>query len=336
MSAHGRRGPSRRGATDWGRRAVAAVAACGIVAGLVVAGPPAVGPTPAAAAAAASDGSATSKVGSRGDIITSILRWNSAGRPTRPAAHVRCSWRTLSARQLEWLVAMSARGIAKGETSELAELLVPLSGGGLPEGELQALQCGTEVHEIRFVERVLALATVEHLQRQMVTRLPAPDLVMSPSAGVAVPLGLPVFVAVDPGQWQPVRARIDVDGTTAEVEAVPVSLRVISGDPQWELRECPGPGRVYSAGSSAVSQSALPDACTIRYSTATARPGTLPRPRPASGFDRPGRWLGTLSVVWDARWRVDGGDWQSLGPISRTRLFDREVIEVSSGIEHRG
>lgn len=283
-------------------------------------------------ARAASDGSATSKVGGRGDIITSILRWNNGGSTSskRPTG-VRCTWRTLSASQLEWLVAMSVHGISIGQSSELAELLVPLSGDGLPDGELQAYQCGTEVREIRFVERVLPLATTERLQRQMVTRLPAPDLRTSPVAGVAVPIGVPVFVAVEPSQWQTVHASFAVDVTTAEVEATPVSLRVISGDPRWELRECAGPGTVFAPGSSGAEQAGRHGACTITYSSATARPGDSPDQ--ALGFARPQRWLGSISVVWDARWRVDGGPWQPLGQIMRTRIFDRAVVEVTTGIE---
>ena len=42
-----------------------------------------------------------------------------------------------------------------------------------------------------------------------------------------------------------------------------------------------------------------------------------------------------MTVVWEARWRVDGGPWINLGRVPRTRLITRTAREVTTSIEDR-
>ncbi len=146
-----------------------------------------------------------------------------------------------------------------------------------------------------------------------------------------MPLGHPVFVSIPAEDWQEVSGTIEVDGTAAAVRATPVELRVISGDPAGGFTSCDGPGRPFDPRSSERPrlQAHLAGACTVSYSSANAPV----RPLDAIAGARPSRWIGAVTVVWAAEWRVGGGPWRSLGLIPRTRLTDRIAREVTTAIE---
>lgn len=286
--------------------------------------------TPSAPAHATGDAGASSKVVGRGDIVTSIL---GPGRPrpstgSGPARAPRCTWATLDDDAIEWLVAVLAVRAGWGLDLPLLDPLAPhLDGEELPDGDLQVQTCDGEPVGLRFVPRPEPRTTSEVLLRRMITRLPAPEPVMSPPPGAVVPLGHPVFLSMPDDRWQPVRNVLTHDGVTAEVEAVPLSLRVVSGDPTATVHTCLGPGRPFDPSSAepAVRQASAPGACTVAYTTAN---GTRP-----DGTERPPTWIGSLTVVWSARWRTDDGEWRSLGSIPRTRLFRRSAGELWTVIE---
>lgn len=305
------------------RRAVAAFV---VVASSVVTVP--VGP-----ALAATDGGARSTVVGRGDIVTSILGWArpSSGRPSGTAP--RCRWRTLTDAQIEWLVSISAQAVGLGLRTPLLDPLTPfLDQAELPDGDLQGYACGVDTFELRFVERTTPRTPQEVLYRQMITRLPVPDPVLSPPPGAVVPVGQPVFVTLPDDSWAPVEGSLSSNGITAQVRADPIAVRVVTGDPASATVVCEGPGRPFVRGAgSAARQAAHPDACTVRYPTASRDHRS---PRSGERTDaRPELWLGTVTVVWSARWRVGDGAWNDLGQIPRTRLIARTTRELTTSVE---
>lgn len=286
---------------------------------------------------AADDPGVTSRVVGRGDIVTSILGWSRGVRRSGTAARPSCSWRTLNDSQLEWLVSVGAEAVGLGyDTPLLDPLRAQMEGGPLPEGDLQGYVCGVDTHELRFVPTTAPQDLTRRIHRRMITRLPVPDPVISPPQASAVPVGQPVFFWLGPRQWSPVEATLQEGAIIAQVRAWPTTTRIVTGDPASPTVRCDGPGRAFSRDGrrSAASQARLPDACVARYETASGG-----RSSPRSSEDRTGRterpetWLGTVTVVWRAQWRVGDGEWMDLGSIPRTRLITRTAREVSTSIE---
>ena len=280
---------------------------------------------PARVAGAVGDGGASSRVIGRGNIVTSILGWTVPSRARPSGVAPACSWRTLTDTQLEWLISVAAQPCALGLSAPMLEPVLDLVRPDvLPDGDLQGYVCGVHTHELRFVPSDATADPTQLLLRQMITRLPAPDPVVSPPAESEIPVGQPVFVSIDQRDWRPIEASLSHSGTTAEVRARPVELRLISGDPRGATVSCDGRGRPFRAGTgrSPRQQAGDPDTCTMTYRT------------PTDGTDsRPSVWLGTITVVWHAEWRTDGGAWNDLGRIPRTRLVARIVREVSTTLD---
>jgi hypothetical protein len=307
-------GPSRRRCT------AAAIALC--VLGAVS--------LPARTATAASDGGASTRVIGRGDIVTSILGWTTGVRRGTTNSPT-CVWRTLNDAQLEWLIEVAAHATElQIDSAVLDPVRAHMDGTTPPDQDVRALVCGSDVVEFRFVPSVDPVDTTQLLIRQMITHLPAPRPLLSPPEGVVVPVHQPVFVSLPAEQWQPLAGSITYAGVTAEVRASPVAVRVFSGDPATDATSCTGPGRPFRpGGGSARSQSRHPLACVMTYRSATVRPpGTITR-----STQRPAGWLGTITVMWSAQWRSDGGEWNDLGLIPRTRLISRGVRELDTALE---
>lgn len=312
--AVGGAGPRRR------RVCLASCAVCLLVATLL----------PARAASAASDGGASTRVVGRGDIVTSILGWTTGTRRSGGAAP-KCVWRTLNDAQLEWLIEMSAHTTELGiDAAVLDPVRAHMDGTTPPDQDVQGLACGGHIVEVRFVPASTPMDTTQLLVRQMITHLPAPRPVLSPPEPAVVPVHQPVFVSVPDEQWRPLAGSITYAGVTAEVRAVPVAVRAFSGDPATDVVTCDGPGRPFRPGGMPVGdQAAHPGACVMTYRSATVRaPGAPPVPA-----HRPGGWLGTVTVLWSAQWRSDGGEWNDLGLIPRTRLIARGVRELDTTLE---
>ena len=282
---------------------------------------------------AAGDGGASSRVTTEGDILTSIVGSSrSSGSRRRSGPPPDCWWQTLPGGTLELVASLTAEFARLGLPTPDVDPIRPLLGPDAPDAEVQQRTCrGAAGGELRLVPRNTPRPTTEVLLRRMITRLPDPRPLISPPEAAAVPLGHPVFVSVPPEDWQEVSGTIEVDGTAAEVRATPISLRVISGDPRGGFTTCDGPGHPFdpTAGDGPRRQSRRPGACTVSYSSAN----TPMRPLDAIAAARPPRWIGAVTVVWDAEWRVGGGPWRSLGLVPRTRLTDRVAREVTTAIE---
>lgn len=306
---------------------------------LAVAVPAAVATGPPAAASG--DSGASSRVVGRGEILTSILLGGSRARGARSSGVApRCRWSTLSDADLEWLVEFSLLAVRLGGSAPLFDRLEPLLGEPLPDGDYQIRICGGEVVDGRFVERSSPRPENEQLLRQMITRLPVPEPSLSPPPGATVPVGQPVFVSLPPTQWRTIEATLVAGTRVAEVRAEPVAMRVISGDPATMPVTCSGPGRAFepNGADSAHRQARHPDACTITYRTSNqpVRPGRATATWVLGDTERrPPAWIGAVTVVWSAQWRVDDGPWRSLGSIQRTRLIDRSVRELTTSIRSR-
>ena len=313
------------------RRALAGIVTTAIIAAVVTTS--GIGP-----AGATGDGGATTRVVGRGDIITSILGWStgrSGGRGGSVGAP-RCVWRTLTDAQIEWVVAVAGQGIANGLSSQLIDPLRPyLDGGELPDGDLQGYVCGAGTYELRFAPTSVPRTALQVLYRQMITRLPAPEPRTTPPPSAVVPVGQPVFFSIDRQHWRPLEATLRHDGLVAEVRAEPVGLRIITGEPTFDPVSCDGPGTPFRPETPlpAALQARGPAACTVAYRTASDG-GRSPRSG-VDGLPRPVAWLGTVTVLWSARWRIGTGEWTDLGLIPRTRLIARSTRELTTSIESR-
>ena len=284
---------------------------------------------------AADEPGVRSRVVGRGDIVTSILGWSRTSRRTSTSATpAPCAWRTLNDTQLEWLVSVGAEAVGLGFDTPLLDPLRPhLDGQPLPDGDLRGYVCGVETRELRFVPSATPQDLYQRIHRRMITHLPAPDPLTSPPAAAAVPVGQPVFFWVDPQRWAPIEATLQEGSVVAQVRARPVTMRVFTGDPATRTVSCAGPGRPFdtSSGRSARAQARHPDACVATYATASA--GRRSARSSDTGDRRPDLWLGTVTVLWHAEWRVGDGPWMDLGSIPRTRLITRAARDVSTSIE---
>lgn len=311
----------------WSRSRSTAAATCLVVSVVVAL-------LPAAPAGAAGEGGASSRVTSGGDILTSIMGPSRSRGPTRrTGTSPRCWWETLPGGTLEFVAQLTAEFARLGLPTPGVDPIRAQLGPDAPDADVQQRFCRGEAggRELRLVPRSTPLPTTEVLVRRMITRLPEPRPRISPPEGAAVPIGHPVFVSMPAEHWQEVSGTIDADGTVAEVRASPVSLRVISGDPEGATTTCDGPGRPFDPASSdtPLRQARRPGTCAVTYSSANAPT----RPIDAIAAARPDRWIGAVTVLWDAEWRVGAGPWRSLGLIPRTRLTDRVAREVTTGIE---
>ena len=283
---------------------------------------------PASTAGAASGGGARSTVTATGDIVTTVLFGTTTTRTTRRRVPVtvprrRCTWTAVTDGTLEWLVAVGSSAAGRATpVGALVDQLQALGADALVTRSVQAERCsGTATGRFRVVPTVVTTSTA--LTRTMVTRLPPPEPTQSPPPTAAVLIGEPVLTSFTPPHWQPVRAVLRVGTVAAEVEAVPVGFRVVPGDPDGTVVACTGPGVPYDPADprSPLAQSAAPGRCASVFTTATGLPG------------RPSAWLGTVTVLWSARWRVLGGPWRQLGIVPRTRVLQRSVRQATTAIE---
>lgn len=277
---------------------------------------------------ATTDGGARSTVTTAGDIVTTVLFGTTSTRTTRrrvpaPAPRRRCTWSAVSDGTLEWLVAVGASAAGRATpVGALVDQLQALGADALLTRTVQAERCnGVPTGRFRVVPTTLTTSTA--LTRTMVTRLPPPEPTQSPPPSAPVLVGEPVFTSFTPPHWQPVRARLGVGTVAAEVEAVPVGFRVVPGDPDGRVVACTGPGVPYDPGDprTPAAQASAPGRCATVFTAVTGAAG------------RPPAWLGTVTVLWSARWRVVGGPWRPLGLIARTRVLQRSVRQATTAIE---
>jgi len=268
-----------------------------------------------------------SSVTPTGDIVTTVLfgtrRTTPGRRRSSPATPLRCRWTAVSDGTLEWLIAIGSN--ARGRVSAAGRVVDLINAAGpeaLTSNQLQSELCnGRATGRFRLV--AFPRTSAQQLTRTMVTRLPLPNPAFSPPAPKPVPVGEPVFVSFPANRWQAVNGILSVGTLRAEVIAHPVSFRVVSGDPQGATATCTGRGMPFNATDSRSSrvQAQLPGRCSVTYFVPTGKSG------------RPGQWIGTVTVLWAAKWRLGDGPWRSLGLIPRTKVTTRQVSEVSTAIE---
>lgn len=281
-------------------------------------------------AGAEDESGARTSVRGRGDIITSILQ--RTNRPHRSSSQPVCFWKTVTDRELEFLVEMSMM-YARDEADNklLPELERLAESSQIANADLRLRVCDGEVTEAVMVPRDEDLSQMELLSRQMITRLPRPQALFQPEITRPATPNSPIFVSISPANWQPLHNTLEAGGITAEVQAVPRSIRIFTGEPGAPDLECGGPGLAFSTQNPDPPklQARQPNACTFEYRFGTRSSAVRWNPLL---FQFQKHWFGTVSVVWDVHWRTQGGEWQSLGLIPRTQLFSRMVSESGSAI----
>lgn len=280
--------------------------------------------------AGADESGARTSVRGRGDIITSILQQtNRRSSSNRPPS---CFWKTVTDAELEFLVEMSMMYARDGAHNKLLPELERLAESpDIGNADLRLRVCNGDVVEVVMVPRATDLSSVELLSRQMITRLPPTQSQFQPVITRPVAPNTPIFVSIPPSNWRPIHNVLEVGGITAEVRAVPRTIRVFTGEPGATDLECAGPGVAYATNVATPPkvQAQQPHACTFEYRFGTNRSSVRWSPLL---FQFQDHWFGTVSVVWDVDWRAQGGEWQSLGLIPRTQLFSRVVSESGSAI----
>jgi hypothetical protein len=154
----------------------------------------------------------------------------------------------------------------------------------------------------------------EVLLQDALARLEVPDppLAVNPPVGSSALVGVPVWLWLDGGYWQPASATASAGGASATVTAEPVSA-------VWEMGDgtsvtCDGPGTPWTP---AVAADAASDCSHVYRRASTGEPGR--------------RFPVSVTVTWAVSWTSTvpgfGGD---LDPLTRTSAASVAVGEVQA------
>ena len=154
--------------------------------------------------------------------------------------------------------------------------------------------------------------------------LPYPVPHTSPALDRPQITGLPTWLWIDPGQWQPLTADAALAGYRVTVTATPRSITWDMGEaasphphkvPERHQVTCHGPGRPYDLDGPDSQHSD----CTYAY-------------RWVSGNEPDGRYHATTTMAWDIAWHASTGESGTLAPASRTTRFALTVDEIEAVI----
>jgi len=141
--------------------------------------------------------------------------------------------------------------------------------------------------------------------------LPLPAVQTAPPLAKNGLVGLPEWVWVPAGQWQPHTARAQVGAVWAQVTATPERL-IINPGPGLAAVGCPGPGTAYNPSLPATSQSTD---CSVTYSQPSAlQPG--------------GAYAASVQSVWHITWVGSGGAGGDLGDLTPTTDLQLRIAEA--------
>lgn len=143
--------------------------------------------------------------------------------------------------------------------------------------------------------------------------LPAPAITTSPPPQFDSVVNVPVFLSVDPADWEPRSVTTGVPGVSVVVRAEPQRVEWDMGTGDFVV--CDGPGTPYDSSRSEADQVAD---CTYTYRrTSAGQPNE--------------RFPVTATLVWRASWSVvgapGGGD---LGEVRRSSSTSLRVAQVQS------
>jgi hypothetical protein len=130
---------------------------------------------------------------------------------------------------------------------------------------------------------------------EMVALAPAVSIASAPRAGMT---GLPTYLWLDPPPIT-ISASASVPGLTVQAMAAPSSYR-------WDL------------GDGTTKRTATPGSPWTEDS-----PGGI-----RHVYERRGRYALTVTVYWQASWRIDGGPWMSLGTFQTTGAREQRVRQL--------
>lgn len=143
-------------------------------------------------------------------------------------------------------------------------------------------------------------------------RPPVPDVHTAPPRGHDSLVGLPLWIWVPEGQWQPIKVR-DSDGPVwVEITATPKKIVINPGAGLTSV-ECGGPGTPYDPSRSGDQQ---PD-CSVTFERSSAV---------VSG----GAYKVTVSVVWGGTWVGSGGESGTFEDLTVSTSFPVRVAEGQS------
>ncbi|MBB5998446.1 hypothetical protein [Streptomonospora salina] len=154
-------------------------------------------------------------------------------------------------------------------------------------------------------------ALIDEARAQL--ELPEPAIGSAPPMGGDMVVRFPVWLWIEPEQWEPRTADVSVDGGSASVTATPREVIWDMGDGTDVT--CSGPGTVYDPAVHTAGD-ASPD-CGHSYEL--------------SSKNRPGAEDTVQTrVVWDVAWESSTGEGGELEPMETAADRGVEVVEVHS------
>ncbi len=145
-----------------------------------------------------------------------------------------------------------------------------------------------------------------------------PEFEISPTAAVA---GLPTWLWVDQGYWEPHEATQTQGAAQVTVRAVPIEAA-------WDLdegdRTCSGPGVPWSRAA-AETYDRAPEA-----TRGTGRPACTYTFVHSSTVEADGTYEAVITVYWEFSWSLNGIDQGAFATVGRSSPFDLVVGEVQA------